>query len=150
MREGWSIKKLHQLILTSNTYRMSKSWNPKYGAEDPENRLFWRVSPRRLEVEVIWDSALAVSGQLNSEMFGPSMYPFVPEAALQGHSDPDKIWKPFDEREASRRAIYAFIKRSMLVPLFEVLDFCDTARTAASRQVTSVAPQALSLFRAQT
>ena len=65
---------------------------------------------------------------------------------MQGHSDPDKIWKPFDETDASRRAIYAFIKRSMLVPLFEVLDFCDTARTAASRQVTSVAPQALSLL----
>jgi len=146
VQEGWSLKKLHRLILTSNSYRMAKSWNPKYGAEDPENRMLWRVSPRRLEVEAVWDSALTVSGQLNPQMYGPSMYPFVPEAALQGHSDPDKIWKPFDERDASRRAIYAFIKRSMLVPLFEVLDFCDTARTAASRQVTSVAPQALSLL----
>ena len=146
VQEGWSLKKLHRLILTSNSYRMAKSWNPKYGDEDPENRMLWRVSPRRLEVEAVWDSALAVSGQLNPQMYGPSMYPFVPEAALQGHSDPDKIWKPFDEKDASRRAIYAFIKRSMLVPLFEVLDFCDTARTAASRQVTSVAPQALSLI----
>jgi hypothetical protein len=146
VREGWSIKKLHQLILTSNAYRMSKDWNPKYGAEDPENRLLWRISPRRLEVEAIWDSTLSLSGQLNSRMYGSSMYPFVPEAALRGHSDPDKIWKPFDENDASRRAIYAFVKRSMLVPLFEVLDFCDTTRTAASRQVTSVAPQALSLF----
>jgi hypothetical protein len=146
VQEGWSLKKLHRLILTSNSYRMAKSWNPKYGAEDPENRMLWRVSPRRLEVEAVWDSTLRVSGQLNPQMDGPSMYPFVPEAALQGHSDPDKIWKPFDERDASRRAIYAFIKRSMLVPLFEVLDFCDTARTAASRQVTSVAPQALSLM----
>jgi Protein of unknown function (DUF1549)/Protein of unknown function (DUF1553) len=146
IREGWSVKKLHQLILTSNAYRMSKNWDPKYGAEDPENRLLWRLSPRRLEVEAIWDSTLSLSGQLNSRMYGSSMYPFVPEAALQGHSDPDKIWKPFDENDASRRAIYAFVKRSMLVPLFEVLDFCDTARTAASRQVTSVAPQALSLF----
>jgi mono/diheme cytochrome c family protein len=146
VQEGWSLKKLHRLILTSNSYRMAKSWNPKYGAEDPENRVLWRVSPRRLEVEAVWDSALTVSGQLNPQMYGPSMYPFVPEAALQGHSDPDKIWKPFDEKDASRRAIYAFIKRSMLVPLFEVLDFCDTARTAASRQVTSVAPQALSLL----
>ena len=146
VQEGWSLKKLHRLILTSNSYRMAKSWNPKYGAEDPENRMLWRVSPRRLEVEAVWDSALTVSGQLNPQMYGPSMYPFVPEAALQGHSDPDKIWKLFDEKDASRRAIYAFIKRSMLVPLFEVLDFCDTARTAASRQVTSVAPQALSLL----
>jgi len=146
VQEGWSFKKLHQLILTSNTYRMSKSWNPKFGAEDPENRLLWRVSPKRLEVEAMWDSALSVSGQLNHQMFGPSMYPFVPEAALQGHSDPGKIWKPFDEDDASRRAIYAFVKRSLLIPLFEVLDFCDTARTVASRQITSVAPQALSLF----
>jgi len=146
VQEGWSLKKLHRLILTSSSYRMAKRWNLKYGAEDPENRMLWRVSPRRLEVEAIWDSALRVSGQLNTQMYGPSMYPFVPEAALQGHSDPDKIWKPFDEKDASRRAIYAFIKRSMLVPLFEVLDFCDTARTAASRQVTSVAPQALSLL----
>jgi mono/diheme cytochrome c family protein len=146
VREGWSLKKLHRLILTSNSYRMAKSWNPRFGLEDPENRFLWRVSPRRLEVEALWDSTLMVSGQLNSQMYGPSMYPFVPEAALEGHSDPDKIWKPFDEADASRRAIYAFIKRSMLVPLFEVLDFCDTARTAASRQVTSVAPQALSLF----
>jgi hypothetical protein len=142
MREGWSIKKLHQLILTSNTYRMSKSWNPRYGAEDPENRLFWRVSPRRLEVEVRFRGGRA--WPLNSEMFSGRYPSFL--KALQGHSDPDKIWKPFDEKEASRRAIYAFIKRSMVVPLFEVLDFCDTARTAASRQVTSVAPQALSLF----
>jgi len=146
VQQGWSLKKLHRLILTSNSYRMAKRWNPKYGAEDPENRLLWRVSPRRLEVEAIWDSALLASGQLNPQMYGPSMYPFVPEAALQGHSDPDKIWKSFDERDASRRAIYAFTKRSMLVPLFEVLDFCDTARTGAGRQVTSVAPQALSLF----
>ncbi len=146
VQEGWSLKKLHRLLLTSNAYRMAKSWNAKYGAEDPENRMLWRVSPRRLEVEAIWDSILHASGQLNPQMHGPSMYPFVPEAALQGHSDPDKIWKPFDEKDASRRAIYAFIKRSMLVPLFEVLDFCDTARTAASRQVTSVAPQALSLL----
>jgi cytochrome c553 len=146
VQEGWSLKKLHRLILTSNSYRMAKRWNPKYGTDDPENRMLWRVSPRRLEVEAIWDSALLASGQLNPQMYGPSMYPFVPEAALEGHSDPGKIWKPFEEKDSSRRAIYAFIKRSMLVPLFEVLDFCDTARTAASRQVTSVAPQALSLF----
>jgi hypothetical protein len=146
VREGWSIKKLHRLILTSNAYQMSKGWNPKYGTEDPENRWLWRVSPQRLEVEAVWDSALVVSGRLNPQMYGPSMYPFVPDAALQGHSDPGKIWKPFDEKDASRRAVYSFIKRSMLVPLLEVLDFCDTSRSAASRQVTSVAPQALSLF----
>ncbi|HLN32974.1 MAG TPA: DUF1549 and DUF1553 domain-containing protein [Gemmataceae bacterium] len=146
VKEGWSLKKLHRLIVTSNAYRMSKAWNPEYGAQDPENLLLWRMHYRRLEVEAMRDSILAVSGQLNRTMFGPSMYPEIPREALAGHSDPDQIWKPFNEREASRRTIYAFIKRSMVVPMLEVLDLCDTARSSAKRSVTTVAPQALSLF----
>jgi hypothetical protein len=149
IQEGWSIKKLHRLILSSNTYRMSKRWNAEYAARDPENRLLWRVPYRRLEVEAIRDSMLAASGQLNPKMYGPSMYPSIPKEALEGSSDPDKIWKPSDEQEASRRTIYAHVKRSMVVPLLEVLDLCDTTRTSAKRSVTSVAPQALSLFNGE-
>jgi hypothetical protein len=149
IREGWSLRKLHRLILTSNTYRMSKRWNPKYGAEDPENTLLWRVHYRRLEVEAIRDAMLSVSGRLNPAMYGPSMYPYVPREALSGHSDPDKVWKPFQEKEASRRTIYAFLKRSLVVPLLETLDLCDTARTAAKRVVTTVAPQALTLMNGE-
>jgi mono/diheme cytochrome c family protein len=143
---GWSVKKLHRLILASNTYRMGRESNAAYQAADPENRLWWHVPYKRLEVEAILDSTLAVSGQLNSTMYGPSMYPHVPEGALAGSSDPDKIWKPFNEQEASRRTIYAFVKRSLIVPLMEVMDFCDTARSSAKRMTTSVAPQALSMF----
>jgi hypothetical protein len=146
MSEGWSIKKLHRLILTSNTYRMSKRWNPEYGAQDPEDRLLWRVPYRRLEVEAIRDSMLAVTGQLNPKMFGPCVYPPVPKEVLAAHSDPDKIWKPSSEREAARRTIYAFVKRSMVMPMLEVLDLCDTARSSAQRLVTTAAPQALTLF----
>jgi hypothetical protein len=146
IEEGWSIKKLHQLILCSNTYRMSKRWNPEYANKDPENRLLWRFPYKRLEVEAIRDSALAVSGQLNPKMYGPSMYPEVPKAALEGNSDPDKIWKPFDEKESSRRTVYAFIKRSFVVPMLETLDLCDTTRPNDKRLTTTVAPQALALF----
>ncbi|MCI0456090.1 MAG: DUF1549 and DUF1553 domain-containing protein [Gemmataceae bacterium] len=146
VREGWSLKKLHRLILASNTYRMSKRQNAEYAKTDPDNRLLWRFPYRRLEVEAIRDSMLAASGKLNRQMYGPSMYPFVPKAALASHSDPDKIWPQFNERDASRRTVYAFIKRSMVVPLLEVLDLCDTARPADRRLVTTVAPQALTLF----
>jgi hypothetical protein len=146
VEHDWSPKQLHRLILASNTYRMSKRWNAEYGKADPENQLLWRFPYRRLEVEAIRDSALAVSGRLNRTMDGPSMYPFVPKEALASHSDPDTIWKPFDEKEASRRTVYAFIKRSMVVPLLEVLDLCDTTRPADRRLVTTVAPQALTLF----
>jgi hypothetical protein len=146
VREGWSIKKLHRLILTSNTYRMSKKANADYLAKDPENLLWWRVPYRRLEVEAIRDSMLAVSGKLNLTMGGPSMYPHVPKEALEGHSDPGMIWKPLDEKDESRRTVYAFIKRSMVVPFLEVLDVCDTTRSSAKRNVTSVPTQALTLL----
>jgi hypothetical protein len=146
VEDGWSLKKLHRLILSSNTYRMSKRSRPECAALDPENLLLWRVPYRRLEVEAIRDSMLAVSGQLNAKMYGPSMFPQVPKEALEGSSDPDKIWKASDEQEAARRTVYAHVKRSMIVPLLEVLDVCDTTRTSAKRNVTSVAPQALTLL----
>lgn len=146
VREGWSMKKLHRLILASNTYRMSKRIVPEYQEQDPENRLWWRFPYCRLEVEAIRDSMLAVSGQLNRTMYGPSMLPQIPKAALEGSSDPDTIWKASSEREAARRTIYAHVKRSMIVPMLEVLDLCDTTRTSAKRNVTSIAPQALTLL----
>jgi hypothetical protein len=125
---------------------MAKTWNKEYTKTDPENNLLWRFPYKRLEIEAIRDSALFTSGQLNPKMFGPSMYPEVPKEALDGNSDPDKIWKPFDEKEASRRTVYAFIKRGFVVPLLETLDLCDTTRPNDKRLTTTVAPQALSLF----
>ncbi len=149
VENGWSIKKLHHLILTSNTYRMSKSINAEYAKADPENDRFWRFPYRRLEAEAIRDSALAVSGQLNPKMFGPSMFPPIPKEALAGNSDLDKIWKESEPREASRRTIYAFVKRALVVPMLEVLDVCDTARSNDKRLVTTVAPQAMTLFNGE-
>ena len=149
VREGWSFKKLHRLILSSNSYRMSRRWHPDYGREDPENRLLWRLPRVRLEVEAIRDSMLAVSGRLNRRIYGPSMFPNISRAALAGHSDPDTVWKPSAEDDRSRRTIYVFLKRSMVVPMLEVLDLCDTTKTASRRMTTSVAPQALTLFNGE-
>ena len=142
----WSLKKLHRLILSSNTYRMSNRWNDEYGRMDPENKLRWRFPSRRLEVEAIRDSILAVSGQLNPKMRGPSMYPFIAKEAMDGHSDPNSVWKSSEETEASRRTVYAFVKRSLVVPMLEVLDLCDSTQSADKRSITSIAPQALTLY----
>ncbi|MBM3754917.1 MAG: DUF1553 domain-containing protein [Acidobacteria bacterium] len=146
MDNGWSLKKLHKLILMSDVYQRSSQSIAAYAAEDPDNRLLWRFPYRRMEAEPLLDSMLAVSGKLNREMYGPHVYPHVAKEALEGSSDPDKIWKPYEEEKASRRAIYYIVKRSLMVPLMEVLDLCDTARTAAKRQNTAVATQALQLF----
>jgi hypothetical protein len=145
----WSLKKLHRLITSSNTYRLSKQGPAEYAAIDPENRRLWRFPYTRLEVEAIRDSVLAVSGQLNPKVYGPCMFPELSREAREGHSDPATIWPEFDERDASRRTIYAFVKRSLLLPMLETLDFCDTARTTPQRLVTSVAPQALALYNGE-
>lgn len=142
----WSLKRLHRLILTSNTYRMSKRSNPEYVEEDAENRRLWRFPYRRLEVESIRDSILYASGRLNRAMYGPSAYPEMPTQVLEAHSDPGKVWPAFDELAASRRTVYVFLKRSLIVPMLEVLDLCDTTRTSAQRSITTVAPQALTML----
>lgn len=129
----WSLKKLHRLILTSNAWQSAKSPNAL-------------MRYRRLEVEAIRDAMLAVSGQLNPKRFGPAMKPGIPAAALEANTDKEKVWQASDEREASRRSIYTFIKRGLVVPMLETLDLADTVSSCPQRQVTTVAPQALSLF----
>jgi hypothetical protein len=143
---GWSLKALHRLILTSSTYRMSRAWREDYAREDPDNRLLWRFAPRRLEAEAIRDSILAASGRLDRAMFGPGVRPAIQKAALEGHSDPATVWKADPPEKAERRTVYVHVKRSLLVPLVECLDLCDTTRSSGRRTVTTVAPQALMLF----
>ena len=142
----WSLKRLHRLIMTSQTYQMSTLARKEQQAADPDNRLLWRRAPHRLEVEAIRDSMLLVSGRLNRKMYGPPMHPFIPREALLNHADKTKIWPAFDEASASRRTVYAFIKRSLLVPFLEVLDLCDVTQTTPQRKVTTVPTQALTLY----
>ena len=142
----WSLKSLHRLILTSSAWRMSRAPNADYAAADSENRLLWHMSYRRLEVEALRDSMLAVSGQINLAMYGRGVFLRVPQAAIEANTDKDSIWKPSPETEQFRRSIYAFVKRGLVVPMFEVLDLCDTVHSSPQRNVTTVAPQALTLF----
>ena len=145
-KANWSLKKLHHLIMTSRTYQMSSHARKEQFEADPDNLLLWRHAPHRLEIEAIRDSVLAVSGRLSRKMYGPPMYPYVPKEALLNHADKTSIWPAFNEDEASRRTIYAFIKRSLLVPFLEVLDLCDVTQTSPKRKVTTVPTQALTLF----
>ena len=149
VENGWSLKALHRLIVTSNTYAMSKQRIPKYAEIDPENRLLWRFPYRRLEAEAIRDSLLYASGQLDERQFGPGVRPRIPRAALEGHSDPLTIWRADPDSQTSRRTIYVHLKRSLMVPLLEALDLCDTTRSSGRRMTTTVAPQALMLFNGE-
>ncbi len=132
----WSIKKLHRMMLTS------RAWQSRMSADSI-------VRYRRLEVEAIRDSMLFVSGRLNPKRFGSAFRPAIPLAAIEANSDKASIWKPSEEPEASRRSIYVFIKRGLIVPMLETFDIADTNSSCQKRQVTTVAPQALTLFNGE-
>jgi hypothetical protein len=146
MASGWNIKHLHRLIVLSNTYQMSSAFNKEAARVDPKGRLRWGWTQHRLEAEVVRDSVLAVSGRLNLEMGGPSVYPPLPEAVLQGQSRPGLGWGKSDAKEASRRSIYIFLKRSLAVPELELLDSPDSTCTCEKRSVSTTAPQALTFL----
>ena len=146
IHSGWSIKHIQRLIVKSNTFRMSSSWDRRSAKIDPDERLRWRWKPRRLEAEAVRDSMLASSGRLNRDMGGPSIYPELPRAVLEGQSKPGDGWGESDEQASARRSIYIFSKRSLAVPELEVLDAPDTTASCEQRLVSTTGPQALTFL----
>lgn len=124
IRSGWRLKPLHQLILTSATYRQAIRPASEGTDPDPGNTHFGRWVPRRLEAEAIRDSLLFISGSLDSTMQGP------------GNRDP----------ASRRRSIYFTVKRSELIPVLQAFDSPEPLVSQGTRPVTTVAPQALFLM----
>jgi hypothetical protein len=148
---GWSLKSLHRMLLTSQAWRLSRIQPGANNSADADtdNRYFLRPAYRRLEVEALRDSILSVSGQLNPTMGGRGVFLPIPNAALEANTDRDSIWPRSSESDASRRTVYAFVKRGLVIPFLEVLDLCDTVSSSPRRQVTTIAPQALTLFNGE-
>jgi hypothetical protein len=145
--EGFSMKAITRLIVTSRTYRQTaRRRDPACIAADPDNILFWRQNRRRLDGESIRDALLAVSGRLNSAMGGPSIFPELP-AELKRLSSKGAVW-PVSPRleDRERRSIYVFVRRNLRYPFFEVFDRPDTNASCPQRPVTTIAPQALTLL----
>jgi hypothetical protein len=146
VRNGWSIKKMHRLIMISNTYRQSSRFDELVAKADPEDKLLWRFSRQRLEGEEVRDAALAVSGLLNLKMGGPSIFPELPPGMSPTYSG----WKVSKEAtERNRRSIYVFVKRNTRYPLFESFDMPDTHESCPRRNVTTTPLQALNLLNSE-
>jgi hypothetical protein len=140
---GWSQKAMHRLIVTSATYRQASTWNKKNAEVDPDNALCWRMNRRRLEGEALRDAMLAVSGQLNLAMGGPSVHPELP-AEL---GVPRGGWPvSSDLHDHNRRSVYIFVKRNLRYPLFSAFDAPDSNESCARRHQSTNAPQALMLL----
>jgi mono/diheme cytochrome c family protein len=124
IRNGWHLKPIHRLIMTSAAYQQSSATDAAKLAADPDNALFLRRTPQRLEAEVVRDSILAVSGLLDRTMFGKGTL----------------------DEGSKRRSIYFTVKRSQLVNSMVVFDAPEPLVSQGSRPTTTVAPQALLLM----
>ncbi|MCH2129440.1 MAG: PSD1 and planctomycete cytochrome C domain-containing protein [Pirellulaceae bacterium] len=121
---GWQLKPIHKLIMTSATYKQADEITGSGQEHDPENFLLWRRNPRRLEAEVIRDSLLSVSGTLDDTMFGKGTL----------------------DQNSTRRSIYFTVKRGQLIPLLTLFDAPDAMQGIATREQSTVAPQALAML----
>jgi hypothetical protein len=145
VRQGWSMKAMHRLMVTSNTYRQSSGYSEAAAKVDLQNRLLWHFPRQRLEGEVIRDSGLAVAGLLNTKMGGPSVFPELPPGmeTRGGWSLTE------DPAERNRRSVYIFVRRNTRYPMLESLDMPDTHESCGRRNLTTTAPQALTLLNSK-
>ncbi len=149
VRQGWSLKKMHRLLLLSNTYRLSGQFDAGNARTDPDNRYFWRMNRRRLDAEQLRDAVLAVAGTLNPKMGGrPVILPLTDE-------EKSGLWAPhqwptsLDPAEHHRRSVYVYVKRSFPYPMFSMFDAPESSVSCPRRDATTVAPQALALLNSR-
>ena len=163
-RQEWSMKRIHRLLVTTNTYRQStgiaaEEWTPAQAvaaaenlqrarAADPQNRWLARMNRRRLDGEAIRDAMLASADRLSERRGGPGIMAPLPQellgTLLKGQ------WKESaDEEDHRRRSIYLFVRRNLRYPLFEAFDRPDTNASCPRRNVSTTAPQALFLLNSE-
>jgi hypothetical protein len=145
VENDWSLKHLHRVIMRSEAYRRSSRETEANKESDPSNALFWRQNLQRLSAESVRDAMLATSGSLNMEMGGRGFFPELSKGALGGASKPGEGWETSPLEQRNRRAIYAFSKRNLRIPLLEVLDQASPEQPVGVRTQTTVPTQTLTL-----
>jgi hypothetical protein len=139
----FSLKALHRIIVASTVYRQASTFDARSSESDANNRLLWRKSPYRVEGEVVRDSLLAVSGQLDPTAGGPGF-----EDVTITPNNGTTYYIPFDREDPrlNRRTIYRFSPRGERMALLDTFDCPDPSTAAPRRSVTTTPLQALSLL----
>ena len=166
VRNGWSMKRLHRLLVMSAAYRQSSSGsaNNESVPEAARKNVATRAGPlmtdslitprpRRLTAEQLRDALLSVAGILQHKSGGPPVWPDLPPEVLQANpaflddnETKTKGWYPSARAEQNVRGIFLVQKRTVRVPFMETFDLPENATSCAKRNVSTVAPQALSLL----
>ncbi len=139
VRQGWSMKAMHRLMMTSRTYRQASKVKREHKARDPENKLLSRMPLRRMDAEALYDSLLLVAGRLDETRFGPPDPVQVLESGLATSIEKETGW---------RRSVYVRqrYKRSGVPTLLDNFDYPELSPNCVSRNEATVAPQALHLM----
>jgi hypothetical protein len=149
MKQGWQLKRLHKLIMTSDAYRQVSWRNAKQDSIDPDNRLLGRVNIRRMEAETIRDAILSVSGQIKMKIGGKPVPVMEDEVGqfIIGKENLDGERKPGKSAdlkgEEFRRSLYVQVRRSRKLSFLDAFDAPAMEPNCAKRPVSTVAPQAL-------
>jgi len=153
VENGWSIKRLHRTIMTSQAYQQTseRADIEQVRTKDPQNRLLAYYAPRRLSAEELRDSVLRVSGELNPELGGlPAMPEINMEVALQPRMIQFSIAPAYQPSPnpagRNRRSIYAYRVRGQADPLMEVFNQPSPNDSCERRDSSSVSPQALTML----
>ncbi|MFO0813114.1 MAG: DUF1549 domain-containing protein [Gemmatales bacterium] len=157
VENDWKLKRLHEMIVLSTTYRQQSKHSPLLDRVDPDNRLLARMSIRRLEAEEVRDALLAISGQANTDVYGPSVS--VTENAdgktVLGERmiDPSGLFtgalKSVGD-QARRRSIYLQARRRLPYSMLETFDFPVMSPNCDARRCSTVPPQALFFLNDET
>jgi hypothetical protein len=143
---GGSLKSLHRLIVTSAAYRQSVRHDSSFAAIDGDNQWLWRQNRRRLDAESIHDAIVAVAGQLDPAMHGPSVQQFSLRPGV--HVTPVVDYTQYDWASpgSCRRSVYRFLFRTLPDPFFDALDSADASQLIAVRNESTTPLQALELL----
>lgn len=143
LESGWSVKAMHRLIMTSETYQLASAHAEDNGRRDPDNKLYWRFDRRRLDAESIRDATLAVAGQLNLKRPQPHPFPSMETWTFTQHSPFKAIY------ESNHRSVYLMTQRIQRHPFLALFDGPDPNTTTDTRTESTVALQALFMMNNQ-
>jgi hypothetical protein len=140
IEQGWSIKSMHRLILTSQTWRLSSEHNGENAAIDPANEFLWRHNRRRLDAESIRDAMLSISGRLDRSRPGEHPFPPITSWTYTQHA------QFHDFYPGTHRSVYLMTTRLQRHPFLALFDGPDTNTTTEQRTSSIVPAQALYLM----
>jgi hypothetical protein len=146
VESGWDVKHLIRTILLSDSYRRSSEPSPELLEKDPYNRLYGRQAMFRIDAEFVRDSALKISGLLNTQMGGPGVKPYQPAGYYGELNFPKREYEADYDINQFRRGVYTHWQRTFLQPSLMAFDAPAREQCTAERAVSNTPLQSLALL----